>query len=175
MKRTRAPRFRFCTTRRAIGPRARDHPRRLPRREDGQVGGIEALAFGVLIFVFGTLVVANAWGVLDAKMAASGAAREAARAFVTAPPSADPIALAHDAAAASLRAVGRSPQRMTLSMAGAFVRCARVVATVRYQVPLVHVPLLGGFGGGLTVAARHSELVDPYRTGLPGEAVCAQP
>jgi hypothetical protein len=136
------------------------------------VGGIEALAFGVLIFVFGTLVVANAWGVLDAKMAAGGAAREAARAFVTAPAAADPAGRAHDAAAASLQAVGRSPQRMTVSIAGAFARCARIVATVRYRVPLIHVPLLGGFGHGLTVASRHSELVDPYRTGLPGEAGC---
>jgi hypothetical protein len=49
------------------------------------------------------------------------------------------------------------------------------VATVRYRVPLVHIPLLGGFGDGLTVAARHSELVDPYRNGLPGEASCAAP
>jgi len=118
------------------------------RTDSGQVGGIDALAFGVLIFVLGTLVVANAWGVLDAKMAAGGAAREAARAFVTSPPSADPTARARSAAAASIQAVGRSP--------------------------LVHVPLLGGFGEGLTVAARHSELVDPYRTGLPGEAGCAQ-
>jgi len=144
------------------------------RTDSGQVGGIDALAFGVLIFVLGTLVVANAWGVLDAKMAAGGAAREAARAFVTSPASADPTARARSAAAASIQAVGRSPQRMRLSIAGTFARCARIVATLRYQVPLVHVPLLGGFGEGLTVAARHSELVDPYRTGLPGEAGCAQ-
>ena len=148
---------------------------RTRRTEAGQVGGIEALAFGVLIFVLGTLVVANAWGVLDAKMAAGGAAREAARAFVTSPSTADPTARARDAAAASIQAVGRSPQRMGLSVAGAFMRCARIVATVRYRVPLVHIPLLGGFGDGLTVAARHSELVDPYRNGLPGEAGCAAP
>jgi hypothetical protein len=155
--------------------RVPDRARRALRTEEGQVGGIEALAFGVLIFVLGTLVVANAWGVLDAKMAAGGAAREAARAFVTSPSTADPAARAHDAAASSIQAVGRSPQRMTLSIAGAFVRCARIVATVRYRVPLVHIPLLGGFGDGLTVAARHSELVDPYRNGLPGEASCAAP
>ena len=126
------------------------------------MGGVEALAFGVLIFVLGTLVVAGAWGVLDAKMAAGGAAREAARAFVTSPASTDPAVRAHDAATASIQAVGRDPQRMTLSITGDFARCARIVAAVRYRVHLVRVPLLGGFGDGLTVAARHAELVDPY-------------
>jgi hypothetical protein len=29
------------------------------------------------------------------------------------------------------------------------------------------VPWLGGFGAGNTATARHSEIVDPYRTGLP--------
>ena len=29
--------------------------------ESGQLGGLEGLAFGVLIFVMGTLVVVNAW------------------------------------------------------------------------------------------------------------------
>ena len=42
------------------------------RGEDGQVGGIEALVFGLLVLVLGTLVVANAWGVIDAKVAAAG-------------------------------------------------------------------------------------------------------
>ena len=35
----------------------------------GQVGGIEALPFGLLIFVVGTLLIANAWAVIDAKFA----------------------------------------------------------------------------------------------------------
>ncbi|MGH2685611.1 MAG: hypothetical protein ACRDJP_09115, partial [Actinomycetota bacterium] len=50
----------------------------------GQVAGIEALPFGVLIFVVGALLVTNVWGVIDAKLAATSAAREAARAFVEA-------------------------------------------------------------------------------------------
>ena len=50
--------------------------------EHGQVGGIEGLVFGVLVFVFGALLVANAWAVVDAKSAASVAAREAARVCV---------------------------------------------------------------------------------------------
>ena len=52
---------------------------------------------------------------------------------------------------------------------------ARVVAEVRYRVPLIVVPMLGGLGSGFTASARHSELVDPYRSGLPRTASCATP
>ena len=35
--------------------------------EAGQVGGFEALPFGVLIFVVGVLLITNVWAVIDAK------------------------------------------------------------------------------------------------------------
>ena len=45
------------------------------------------------------------------------------------------------------------------------------VATVTYRVPLVAVPWIGAFGGGLlTTSAKHREVVDPYRHGLPTAA-----
>ena len=60
--------------------------RRVRWRDDhGQVAGIEVLPFGLLTFVVGMLLVANAWGVVDAKMATTSAAREAVRAYVEAP------------------------------------------------------------------------------------------
>ena len=144
-----------------------------PSDEDGQVGGVEALFFGLLILVLGTLVVANAWGVIDAKMSAAGAAREAARAFVQAPAGSDPGRLARTAAMTAIEAEGRDPARTTVLVSGDLTRCSRVVAEVSYRVPLVVVPLLGGFGAGFTATSRHSELVDPYRTGLAGTANCA--
>jgi hypothetical protein len=137
------------------------------------VGGIEALVFGLLVLVLGTLVVANAWGVIDAKVAAAGAAREATRAFVQTAAGADPTTMARAAAVRAIRGQGRDPARMTLLVSGDLTRCSRVVAEVRYRVPLVVVPMLGNLGSGFTAAARHSELVDPYRTGLPRAASCA--
>lgn len=127
--------------------------------------------FGVLVFVLGTLVIANAWGVLDAKLAASAAATSAARAFVQLPTS-DPGAAAQGAADQTITDSGRSTARMTLILTGAATRCGTVVAQVLYRVPLVSVPLLGGLGKGFTVSATHSELFDPYRSGLPGVATC---
>lgn len=142
--------------------------------EDGQVGGLEGLVFGVLVFVFGTLLVANAWGVIDAKLAATSAAREAARTYVESPTAAAAENAARQAAEDAIVAHGRKAERTTVDLSGArFERCARAVVEVRYIVPLVAIPLFGQAGDGLTVSARHAEVVDPYRSGLPGAAACA--
>ena len=144
------------------------------RSERGQLGGIEGVAFGFLVFVVGTLIVVNAWGVIDGKLAAAAAAREAARAYVE---SADPEAAdaaASSAATDALAGYGRDPTRMTIRRDGdAFGRCRRVTFTVEYPIRVGAIPVLGRSITTFTAAARHSELVDPYRDGVPGEATCA--
>lgn len=143
------------------------------RDERGQ-GGLEAVVLGVLVFVAGVLIVANAWGVLDAKLAASSAAREAARAYVEAGAASDAEAAARAAALQAMQGHGRSPARTTVRLvAGSFARCERVTFEVRYPVPMLTVPFLGSAGAGFTAQARHSEVVDPYRSGIPGTAHCA--
>ena len=146
-----------------------------PGREDGQVGGIEGLIFGVLLFVFGTLVVANAWGVIDAKLAATSAAREAARTYVEAASHDAGWPAAQDAARQAIQAHGRRWERTTVDpLDGAgFGRCRRITVTVHYQVPIIAIPLLGQAGKGITVTSSHSEVIDPYRSGLSDTAVCA--
>ena len=139
---------------------------RLVRDERGQVG-IE-LPFGVLTFVVGALLVANAWAVVDAKIAVSAAAREATRAFVEAPVDADPLAQADAAARSAIEGAGRDPTQLVLMpLEATFARCETVRFEARYQIPAVRVPFLGGFGSGFTATARHAEVVDPYRTGVP--------
>ena len=141
--------------------------------EDGQVGGIEGLVFGVLVFVFGTLVVANAWGVIDAKLATTAAAREAARTYVEASSEATAGPAALHAAEQAIVAHGRRWERTAVTSLGpGFARCQRVTIEVTYDVPLIAVPLLGQAGNGITVTSRHSEIVDPYRSGLGGTAAC---
>ena len=81
------------------------------RGEAGQVGGLEAVVFGVLVFVVGTLIVANAWGVIDAKLAASAAARKRRAAYVEAPAATDAEALARKAADDAMAGHGRDPAR----------------------------------------------------------------
>jgi hypothetical protein len=54
----------------------------------------------------------------------------------------------------------------------AFTRCNRISFTVSYPVPAITLPFIGGFGSGFTVKATHSEIVDPFRNDVPGEAIC---
>jgi hypothetical protein len=141
---------------------------RARRDESGQVAGIEAIPFGLLTFVVGALLVANAWAVVDAKIAVSAAAREATRAFVEAPVDADAMALADAAARSAIDGAGRDPAQLVLTPVEAtFARCETVTFEASYRIPAIHVPWVGGFGSGFTASARHSEVVDPYRTGVP--------
>ena len=140
--------------------------------EDGVVGGFEVLPFGFLVFVAGTLLIANAWGVVDAAIAASAAAREAARTYVesTAGSSAGALSEAEAAAEAALLGHGRDPRRMRVTADGplVFERCAPATFVVSYRVPTISLPWIGGFGDGVfATSARHSEVVDPFRDGVP--------
>lgn len=145
----------------------------MSRDEAGQVGGVEALVLGALVFVAGVLLIANAWGVVDAKLAASSAAREAARAYVEAPSATAALPAARAAAAEVLTGHGRAAARAEVAIVGgAFVRCTRVTFEVRYPVPMLRIPFLGTAGASFTARARHSEVVDPYRSGLTGTASC---
>jgi hypothetical protein len=139
--------------------------------ESGAVGGIEVLPFGFLVFVAGTLLLANAWGAVEGKVAASAAAREAARAYVeSAGPTDAAMAEARAAATAAVEGHGSDPSRMRLRAVGSlsFERCARVTFEVTYDVATVDVPWIGAFGDGfVSTSARHSEVVDPYRSGVP--------
>lgn len=144
-------------------------PRGCVRRDEaGQLAGAEALPFGVLVFIVGVLLVANAWAVIDAKMAVSAAAREATRAYVETPAGSDPMERADAAARAAMQGAGRDPSRLTLVPLDADLsRCAEVRFEARYPIPALTLPLIGGYGHGFTAVARHAEIVDPYRTGLP--------
>lgn len=135
--------------------------------EDGAVGGLEVLPFGLLIFVAGTLLLVNAWAVVDAELTAEAAAREAARAYVEAPGPAAAPALARAAADETVAAAGRDPERLTLDLgASRLVRCAVVTAETSYEVPALTLPFVDGFGRGLTVHGSHREVVDAFRAGL---------
>ncbi|HWW52223.1 MAG TPA: hypothetical protein VNY84_00530 [Acidimicrobiales bacterium] len=138
--------------------------------ESGQVAGIEGLVFGLLIFIVGTLIVANAWGVIDAKMAASSAAREAARTYVKAPAGSDALGLAVAAGTDTLHSLGRRGSDLRVELvAGTFARCSTVTFRVSVPVPLLKLPWLGSHGTGFTAVASHTEIVDPYRSGVAGD------
>jgi len=146
------------------------------RDETGATAGFEAIPFGVLIFVLGTLLVANAWAVIDARFAVAAAAREAARAYVEAPDAGQALVDGQQAAQATMAAYGRpEPAARAELSTGGFRRCERATWTVTYPVSVIVLPGVFGMREVYDVTASHSELVDPLRTGLEGEASCIGP
>lgn len=142
--------------------------------ESGFAGGAEALPFGVLVFVIGGLLLANAWGVMDAKLAAYSAAREATRSYVESPSSSADYAIqnAQQAAGEAIAGHGRNPSKMRLVTVNdaSYTRCSPITFEVSYPVPTISLPWIKGLGvGSITVRASHSELVDPYRDGVPAQ------
>jgi hypothetical protein len=110
----------------------------------------------VLIFVIGTLIVANAWGAIDAKFATSAAAREATRAAVEAAPGADLQAVATSAAVTTLEGHGRTSRpgcRSPRSARTTLERCAEVGFAVQIDVPVL----------ACRSSTAHHELPGPQR------------
>jgi hypothetical protein len=127
----------------------------------------------VLTFVLGSLLIANAWAVVDAKFATDAAAREAAHTFVEASEPASALTEATAAGRAVIEGHGRDPERALIAPIGSLslVRCARATFEVVYEVPALSIPLIGGYGPTpFRVRSVHTEVVDPFRSGLDGQA-----
>lgn len=155
--------------------KARNHRHRGDR---GQIAGIEALPFGLLVCTVGTLFIVNLWGVVDTKFAADAAARSATRYVVeTARTDIDADVLragAQELAEQTLADHGR-PQSVATTVEAhgdGLLRCQRVSVVVRTSIPVIRLPFIGDYGDAFEVVARHSELVDPTRSGVGGDADC---
>lgn len=130
------------------------------------------LALGVLVFVVGTLLVLSAWRVVDATFAVSAAAREAARAFVEGEGDTHAArARAHAAAVEAVTVHGLGTAGVAVELSGSLERCKPVRVDVTYVVPGVVLPWVDGIGD-VAVHGSHTELVDPLRGGVDGEADC---
>ncbi len=136
---------------------------------------MEVLPFGFLVFISGALLVVQLWGIIDAKFAVTSASREAMRAYVEADSEAEALAAAGLRGHETMAAYGRDGERVTVGdavLAEPFGRCARVSATVSYDVPVIVIPWIGDFGSVDLIESTYTELVDPFRDDLPGVATC---
>lgn len=158
--------------------------RRIDWRDDsGYAGGAESVPFGVLVFVVGALLIANLWAVIDTKMAANAAAREYVHAMAEATDEADARATGAQAAQSVIQVWGRDPAKLVPDDIAFYDangnrtvwrRCARIVVTVRYNLALINIPLVGATWGPdpIAVRATRTELVDPFRSSADVEGQC---
>ena len=148
------------------------------RGERGQVAGIEALPFGLLVFISGALLLVNLWGVVDTKFAADAAAREATRYVVEAAESTrrpEEVRATAELIARQTFADHGKTQPIDVELVAdrpGLERCTRVRVRVSSSVPAIRLPFVGGFGDGFRVVATHSQLIDPTRSGVAGRADC---
>lgn len=139
--------------------------------DSGQMGGVEMLPFGLLIFVGGSLLVLNLWSVITTKMALNAAAREAAHAVAESTGAGGQIQIddeADDAARGAMRTFfNREPAGFAAPSidyhGGQWQRCQRFTVTISFDAPIANVPFLGAMGPTKTVTASHASRVDPYR------------
>lgn len=135
--------------------------------ERGQIGGAEAVAFGLLILVLGVLGAASAWAVVDTKVAATSAAREAARSYVESDGSGAAWDDAADRGREAFAGHGRDPSAVGLPRpAEGFGRCGPITVTASTTIDLPRIPGVRAAFRRVTVQASHTEVVDPYRAGL---------
>ena len=139
------------------GVRGRSHL--LTRGDDG-TAVLEVLVLGVGLLVPLLYGVLSVMAVQSASYAATAAAREAARSYVTADSPRQGLARARAAARLVLADAGVSSSSPTVRcVGGCLVPGSRVDVTVRVVVAL---PLIGG--PGVTVTGQESMPVDRYRS-----------
>ncbi|WP_419945835.1 hypothetical protein [Candidatus Poriferisodalis sp.] len=146
------------------------------QRDEAGLVGAEVLPFVVLVFVVGTLMFAQAWTALDAKLAVIAGAGEAARAFVE-----HPGGRASDATGSAVTAGTAAISGYRIDGTGAIApvgmprlaRCERVTFEASQEVP--QLALARSRRSSMIIRARASEIVDPFRHGLGGRAPCQMP
>ncbi len=145
-----------------------------PRRDErGQVGGVEALAFGVLVLVLGTMGLATGWAVVDAKVAAASAARGAARTYVESDGSEAAWSSAADQGREAFAGHGRNPAALDLPRPQEpFGRCGPITVTASTSLDLPRIPGIRAVARRVRVQASHTEVVDPYRAGVARGGGC---
>lgn len=134
--------------------------------------GAEALALGTLVLLAGTILIINAWAVIDTHMALEAAAREYLRAYTEAD---GPLAAAEDgnaAAAAVLRDRPGLLNRLEVDPPApeTFGPCAPAAVTVTARVPSIRIPAIGTQWGSHTVSISAVELIDGHQEMSSGPA-----
>jgi hypothetical protein len=131
--------------------------------------GAEALLFGTLVLVTGTLVATAAWGVLTSRAALDDAAREYLRAYTEADSPVAAIAAGREAARTSLAGDGVDADVVMLVEPdpSTFGPCAEAGVELHLDRPAIRLPFVEDFGA-VRVEVRHAELVDPHREMAPG-------
>ncbi len=143
-----------------------------PAPADEGSATVEFVLFSLLLLVPFTYVLLTVFQVQRAAYATTEAAREAGRAFVTAPSSGEAQRRVDEAVALALRDQGLPATGLDVRISCSSQPCltpgGTVTVTIQDQVALPWVPaLLGRPAASVTVRAVHVQTVDAFRPARP--------
>lgn len=132
--------------------------------ERGVAGGGEALAFGAVVLLAGTLLITNVWSIIETRTAVDVAAREYLRTYTHRMDHERAALDAEGAARQALRSRGTplTDLQITAPRAADFGPCGRASVVLIATVPTARVPFLGELAS-TEVRVSHSELIDAHR------------
>lgn len=132
-------------------------------REDGTAAVELVLVAPALLLLLCLLV--GSGRVVSTKSAVLSVAREAARAAAEAPDAGSADSIARSRAREVASGLGLDPSRLIIEAdGGSFARGAPYEVYVTYRVRLSDLPAFGVLPGSITVAARHTELTERYKS-----------
>lgn len=135
------------------------------RGERGMAAGAEALALGCIVLVVASVLVVNAWAVLDTRTALESAAREYLRAYTEAD---SPGAAAGQGRRSARMVLDERPAlaadvRISPPEPDTFGPCAPALVTLSAEVPAIRIPFIDHRWGRHTVTVRAVELIDAHQ------------
>jgi len=132
------------------------------KREDGTAAVEFVLVAPALILLLAVIV--GSGRVVTTKSAVLSVAREASRVAADAPDLETAKQLGLDQAREVASGLGLDPSRLRITQTGSFERGSPYEVSVSYQVQLGDLPAFGFLPGSFTVAARHTELTERYKS-----------
>lgn len=138
-------------------------------RERGAVAGLDALLFGTLILLTGTMLIVNLWSVIETRTALDAAAREYLRTYTTSVDAPTAAARGEHSVRSVLEQRGTPLHTLRIEApdAARFGPCEPSTVHLAAVVPAVRVPFIAELGS-TEVNVSATELVPPHRELVPG-------
>lgn len=141
--------------------------------QSGFVSGSEGLLFGAGVLLITTLIFANVWSVFNARFVGGETARAMGRAYAEANDPMTALAGAYQRGAEVLQTHGQSGEDTKLAIdAQGYERCQPFTIAVSVPVRYSILPGIATHRTAFRVQSTYSDVIDPYRSGLEGEAHC---
>lgn len=139
--------------------------------ERGAVAGLDALLFGTLILLAGTVLIVNLWSVIETRTALDAATREYLRTYTTSTDGPAAAVQADRAARTVLEQRGTPLRSLRIDPpeVARFGPCEPSTVQLEATVPAIRLPFLDDLGATV-VSVTATELIPPHRELAPGPA-----